>query len=677
MGCLDEEITAAFARGQLTGSDRAGVESHISGCEDCRFLVATAVRDADGAGAPDDAGDEGELAPFPKNAPAEPTLARGTSISRYVVGALIGQGGGGAVYEAHDTELRRRVGLKLLRPLGVTGLSAATEREHLLREARSLAQLAHPNVVAVHDVGAFEGQVYVVMEFVEGETLGAWLRRPHTWQESVAALLEAGAGIEAAHRAGLVHRDFKPDNVLVGVDGRIRVTDFGLARPAQAQDRGEPAASTLGPGHQHIALLTGLAGTPGYMAPEQALGQPTDQRSDQFAFCVVLYRALYNRHPFGTPDGTRPAPPPPGSQVPAAVYQALMTGLRFVPTERHPSMSVLLVALSRAVTTDGHQATRKGRRRAVRWSVAMAGALAILWLWGPWRRGGAVPACGDGVVRPHVEECDDGNRRDGDGCSAQCLACKTGDESLVWPNNGHCYARHDQPATWDEARLACARDGGDLATLNTEPERTEAARLVSGNLGVWVGRRRTGLALFWVTGDQSEPTLEKYWGDAHDGQGDRKGGDRAGDCVSLSGGDNTPWGARPCDEPRPFLCEIVAPVIRPGDNHAYRILHRAVTWPQAVALCQTFGAQLAKPDDADENGFVAGQLALSYWLGARLRPGSKQFAWQDGTPITFHAFAPNEPDNADGRSECVMVGPDRLWHDRPCDETHSVVCEID
>src|SRR5215470_6274154 len=206
-------------------------------------------------------------------------LERGTRFGRYEVLRHAGAGGMGDVYAAYDPELERNVALKLLRP-GTAGARAA----ELKREAQALARLAHANVVAVHDVGTSDGQVYVAMELVEGPTLRAWLaEKPRTAVEILAVFDAAGQGLSAAHGAGLVHRDFKPENVLLGADGRARVTDFGLAVAAGAA--GE------------------LAGSVPYMAPEQLQGEAVDARADQFAFAVALYEALYGERPFAGSTG--------------------------------------------------------------------------------------------------------------------------------------------------------------------------------------------------------------------------------------------------------------------------------------------------------------------------------------------------------------------------------------
>src|SRR5450755_30118 len=158
-------------------------------------------------------------------------LARGASIGRYVVLGLVGRGGMGEVYAAYDPELDRKVAGKVLRVKPGNGVSLTEGRQRTLREAQAIARLSHPNVVLVFDVGTFEDKVFIAMEFVDGNTVAYWLEaQPRTWQEILKVFIAAGRGLTAAHDKGLVHRDFKPDNVMIGRDGQVRVMDFGLAR---------------------------------------------------------------------------------------------------------------------------------------------------------------------------------------------------------------------------------------------------------------------------------------------------------------------------------------------------------------------------------------------------------------------------------------------------------------
>jgi tetratricopeptide (TPR) repeat protein/predicted Ser/Thr protein kinase len=304
-----------------------------------------------------------------------PRLPRGTSIDRYVVIDELGAGGMGVVYAAYDPELDRRVAIKLLRP-SLLGEG----RPRLVREAQAIARIAHPNVVAVYDVGELDGSVFVAMEFVEGQTLNRWLRaKPRTIPEIVGVFRQAGRGLAAAHAADLVHRDFKPDNVLVGLDGRVRVVDFGLARGRGSVDSvGVVAGLSFSNLDEALTEAGTVMGTPAYMSPEQLAGRLATAASDQFAFCVALYEALYGERPF---DGksveslTRAViacairEPAAGRSVPAWLRRAVVQGLQTAPKARHPSMEVLLRALAANPT--------RHRRRWLATSAAGLGALAV------------------------------------------------------------------------------------------------------------------------------------------------------------------------------------------------------------------------------------------------------------------------------------------------------------
>jgi eukaryotic-like serine/threonine-protein kinase len=279
-----------------------------------------------------------------------------TRLDRYVLLERIGQGRFATVWAAYDPQLDRRVAIKLFHEQIGDEPSAVAERQaRQLAEAQALARLSHPNVVAVHDVQTFDlrgqGQdvagVFIVMEFLAGESLRDWMDRrrggeaAQDWREVVAVFLEAGRGLAAAHERGLVHRDFKPSNVMFGADGRVRVLDFGLAR---ADDR------ERGGGRPRIV------GTPAYMAPEQHLGHDVDARGDQFGFCAALYEALYQRRPFPGRDRMTLAKakldgkvnaPPRATSVPAWVHAIVLRGLAVEPGDRFPNMTALLDELGR------------------------------------------------------------------------------------------------------------------------------------------------------------------------------------------------------------------------------------------------------------------------------------------------------------------------------------------
>ncbi len=329
------------------------------------------------------------LGPSPVGA-AESAEPIGAKVGRYVVVDELGQGGMGRVVRAYDPKLRREVALKLLR-----ASADPAARSRIVREAQAMATLAHPNLVAVHDVDTHDGQPFIAMELVEGTTLRGWASDvPRTWREILRACVEAGRGLAAAHAAGLVHRDFKPENVLVGADGRVRVTDFGLARGAigvasehvEIGDGPEPLDEAL-------TVVGSVMGTPAYMALEQHRGDPVDARSDQFAYCVSVWELLYGQRPFAgklvhelaeAKAAMALDEPASARTVPRWVRKELLRGLSPEPADRHPSMDALLDAL-----TDD-----PSRRR---WAVAAVGlvALGAVGWWGlaTWQRARQVEAC--------------------------------------------------------------------------------------------------------------------------------------------------------------------------------------------------------------------------------------------------------------------------------------------
>lgn len=297
------------------------------------------------------------------------SIQRGEALDRYVILERLGAGGMGEVFSAWDPVLDRKVAVKVLRP-DFEGSELGEElKERLLHEAQALAKLSHPNVVTVHDVGLAGDRVFLAMEFAEGRTLKQWLeQKPKpSWQSTLEVFLAAGEGLAAAHQQGITHRDFKPDNVVVGSDGRVRVMDFGLAH-GQARQK-EPSEGT----RRSITGPGAMLGTPAYMSPEALHGQPTDFRSDEFGFCVALYEAFYGFRPFegATPgalvveiEANRVRPPPRDARVPKRIHQLLLKGLRSNPAERFQTMRALLIQL--------------GRRRSAREQNLALGSIAAL-----------------------------------------------------------------------------------------------------------------------------------------------------------------------------------------------------------------------------------------------------------------------------------------------------------
>ncbi len=278
----------------------------------------------------------------------------------------------GVVYAAYDEQLDRRVAIKLLHS-EATGESEG--RARLLREAQAMAKVSHPNVAHVYEVGEHDGQVYIVMQYIDGQDLRQWAGRARSWSEVLDAYTQAGRGLAAAHAAGFVHRDFKPSNVMISADGHVRVLDFGLAsRPEESL----PTQEEVGPTSPSIAdalrTKTGaLVGTPAYMAPEVLRGGKANPRSDQFGYCVALFETVYRNHPFGeTPSPARllrmleaPVPERPESEAPGWLYRVLTRGLRREPEDRFASMDALLREL-------------ETRRRPARRGLGLLGGAGLL-----------------------------------------------------------------------------------------------------------------------------------------------------------------------------------------------------------------------------------------------------------------------------------------------------------
>ncbi len=322
--------------------------------------------------------------------------ARKIRIGRFEVVRRVGDGATGVVYEAHDPQLERKVAIKLLRPGATVPLDKA--EQWLAREAKTLAKLSHPHVVPVYDVGTHEGQVFIALEYVAGSTMRQWLEQSPSWPEVVDVFVQAAQGLAAAHAAGLVHRDFKPDNVLIGDDGRVRVSDFGIARRLDDGTRtdGEPLDDTSSENVRDPTTHR-AAGTPSYMAPEQFLGDPVDARTDQFGFCVALHEALYGSRPFaGTTRQAlaanviagRRRTPQIAQPPPAWLDRVVARGLSVDPAHRFASMDALLAQLQR----------RPGQRRlAIGLAFAAGvGATAVLALSSS---DPAVVPCGDAEQR--------------------------------------------------------------------------------------------------------------------------------------------------------------------------------------------------------------------------------------------------------------------------------------
>jgi eukaryotic-like serine/threonine-protein kinase len=373
-GCLDEATVVAFLEGTLAPPRRSAVEHHLAKCGSCTELMTWAA--ADQAHRSRTPGQEGR--------PLIGQLSPGSRVDRYQILHAVGRGGMGEVYAAYHPDLDRCIALKVV---SESGADALQRRTRLLREARTIARLSHPNVVGVYDAGTVGERVYIAMEFVEGQTVDAWLRtRPRGWREILDVFIAAGRGLAAAHAAGIVHRDFKPQNVMIARAGSVRVMDFGLARlaeePSDASARRNGADA--GPSPATVTKTGGLVGTPAYMAPEQFRGETIDARADQFSFCVALHEALYGSRPslahLPERESVAAKNPAPAS-TPAWLRAIVSRGLADERAQRFPSMDALLRALERG--------RARPKRRVIGAATGVAIALLVL---GGWRaaRGGRI-----------------------------------------------------------------------------------------------------------------------------------------------------------------------------------------------------------------------------------------------------------------------------------------------
>jgi serine/threonine protein kinase len=285
------------------------------------------------------------------------TLEVGDRVGRYSILRVVGQGGMGVVYSALDPVLDRRVALKVLK------VRSPQSEERLLSEAQAMASLSDPGLVDILDVGRSEHGPYIVMSFVEGVTLDLWQAQPNrTPTELLDVFLAAGQALAAAHEGGVIHRDFKPTNVMVDEDGHATLVDFGLAvMEAVLAQEAETVDAEL---QDHADTeRRKLLGTPRYMAPEQFREEPVSAATDQFSFCVALYETLYGRHPFRHRSVNElhmsvlrdaPAAMPRLRGVPRKVEAVLRRGLQKDPSDRYPTMRALLADL---------EASRHRRRR--------------------------------------------------------------------------------------------------------------------------------------------------------------------------------------------------------------------------------------------------------------------------------------------------------------------------
>ena len=337
--CLDDQRVRAFVSAKLGEAARREVEDHVDDCDDCRQLLVALVR---------------------KGEPARTRWQPGDIVGRYVVGASVGRGAMGEVFRGDDAELARPVALKRLH-----ASTSFDTRARLVREARAAAQLQHPNVVAVYEIVDDVDGAVLATEWIEGVTLREWLPgKP--WREALRIVVGAGRGLAAAHAAGIVHRDFKPENVLVDREGRARVADFGLASGFDAAE----TAKIEGGANARVTVTGTIAGTPAYMAPELLDGARPDARSDQFAFAVTLFEAVHGHYPFaGTTAEAIWAAMATGQivrgkqRVPVWLDRAIRRALSANPADRFPDLTTLLDLIERR------------SRRGIGIPLAIAGAI--------------------------------------------------------------------------------------------------------------------------------------------------------------------------------------------------------------------------------------------------------------------------------------------------------------
>ena len=404
-------------------------------------------------------------------------LERGSTVGRYLVLDCLGEGGMGIVYSAYDPQLDRKIALKVVR-YGSSDRGSA----RMIREAQALAKLAHPNVVAVHDVGVTDdGQLSIAMELVDGCTLAAWLAESRSTDEILDMFAQAGRGLAAAHRAGLVHRDFKPDNVLVGRDGRARVVDFGLVRVIHDEDRELESAREQTPSLASgtVTEVGALMGTPLYMAPEQVLQGKVDARTDQYSFCVALYEALAGVRPFSGETVNDIAEqiltgkviePTSSRRVPPHVRAAIKRGMSLEPDNRFGAMEALLAALA--------PPRRTLRRGMIAIGAATVVAVAaVVWL----RPANQVTPCGDAAAqlasawspqrRAMLERAFMATRLPFAKAQLDASVRALDDYARAWiaTYEDSCKAtqvRHEQSSEMLDLRTACLRDKRtELATL--------------------------------------------------------------------------------------------------------------------------------------------------------------------------------------------------------------------
>jgi len=382
VACPSREELIALVDGELEATSRASIEAHLAECASCKQAGKLLVEGSSPSQTLTSHARARLDRPARDTRRPEIGIQPGTYVGRYIVLDLIGTGGMGSVYRAYDPKLNRNVAVKVIR-VRPSAEDDEAPRPRLLREAQALAQVVHPHVVSIFDVGEFhEQQVFFAMELIDGSTLRDVMRRgEHDPRRLLRLLDQAGRGLAAAHDAGLVHRDFKPENVLIDREQRAKVVDFGLARSVDAHKADDlvsvPPGASPSVLDRRITETGAFVGTPAYMSPEQYLGAATDARSDQFSFSCVAYEALFGRHPFMTEGGKISMVAlcagkieAPGRRVDPGYLRVLTRALSRDPANRYPSLTNLLDDLANV--------PRRRRRRVVAMGAAMCTAAALI-----------------------------------------------------------------------------------------------------------------------------------------------------------------------------------------------------------------------------------------------------------------------------------------------------------
>ena len=362
MDCLEETTFHDYLTRRLSSEAQNEVEGHLASCSSCvEVLSALPVS-----------------TPPDEKSPALARDSRRGALARFRVMEQVGHGGSGMVLVAHDPDLDRKVAIKVLHVQANTN-DGATAQARLVREARSMARVTHRNVTSVYEAGIDEGEVFIVMEFVEGGNLRQWLSRVQPgWRQIVEMFVAAGRGLCAAHAAGVVHRDFKATNVLVGDDDRVLVTDFGLAAAGPIGSASEWDFEGADLTVRTLTRTGAVLGTPAYMAPEQILRQPLDPRADQFSFCVALHEALYGQRPFSGRTckelfnnvlEQRVVPVAAQSKIPRKLRRILLRGMARDPCQRYAKLAQLL---------DDLESVLRARKRRLTVAIGVAVAVGLI-----------------------------------------------------------------------------------------------------------------------------------------------------------------------------------------------------------------------------------------------------------------------------------------------------------